>query len=70
MSIAAYEDGFDLCPHEGKRIYVSQTKAFVYAKRLQKKNKRNGDRHAVHAYRCASCGHFHVGHMSVLKVSA
>lgn len=42
MSIAAYEDGFDTCEATGKRIYISASKAHVYAQRIQAKNKRNG----------------------------
>jgi hypothetical protein len=42
MSIAAYEDGFDTCAATGKRIYISASKAHVYARRIQVKNKRNG----------------------------
>lgn len=63
MSIAAYEDGFDICPVAEKRIFISEFKAYVYAKRVHKKNKRKGDRHAVHCYACPACGHFHLGHM-------
>lgn len=66
MSIAAYEDGFDTCEATGKRIYISASKAHVYAHRIQTKNKRNVDRHAVHVYECDECGsgrkHFHIGH--------
>lgn len=67
MSIAAYEDGFDTCEVTGKRIYITATKAHVYAHRIHGKNKRNGDRHAVHAFRCEHCGHYHVGHMTTGK---
>jgi hypothetical protein len=63
VSIAAYEDGFDTCDATGKRIYIGASKAHVYAQRIQVKNKRNGDRHAVHAFRCEHCDHWHVGHM-------
>lgn len=63
MSISAYEEGFDTCEVTGKRIYISASNAHVYAQRIQAKNKRNGDRHAVHAFRCEHCAHWHVGHM-------
>lgn len=66
MNIAAYEEGFDVCEATGKRIYISESKAHVYAARIQRKNKRNGDRHAVHVYQCDCCPrgqvHFHIGH--------
>ena len=63
MSIAAYEDGFDTCQFTQKRIFISEYKAYIYAQRVHGKNKRRGDRHAVHSYRCEACGHFHLGHM-------
>lgn len=63
MSVGAYEVDFDLCEATGKRIYITAAKAYVYANRIQCKNRRNGDRHAVHAFRCSHCEHWHIGHM-------
>lgn len=67
MSIAAYEDRFDLCAVTGKRIFITEYKAYVHAHRLHGKNRRKGDRHAVHSFRCPDCGHFHLGHMTTGK---
>ena len=35
MSIAAYEDGFDICQFTQKRIFISEYKAYIYAKRVR-----------------------------------
>lgn len=71
MSVGAYEVDFDLCEATGKRIYITAAKAYVYANRIQCKNRRNGDRHAVHVYECDQCEagrkHFHIGHMTTSR---
>jgi hypothetical protein len=60
----SHETTHDVCAATGKRIYISEAKAWLCAGRIQKKNKRNGDRHAVHSYHCDACGHYHVGHVT------
>ena len=67
MNLTFRERDQQLCPDSGKRCYVSEIKAHVCAKRLAVKNRRNGDRKPVHAYRCPSCGHFHVGHTEMAR---
>lgn len=62
MSIAARQDVFDRCRRTGKRCYVSEAKARVYANRVGKKNRQHGDRHPIHTYFCRHCQSFHLGH--------
>lgn len=62
MSARAENDSHELCPATKKRMFVTEAKAHVHAKRLARKNKTRGDRHPVHVYRCDACNAFHVGH--------
>ena len=62
MSVRTYITEHDTCPDTGKRVYVTKARACVIAKHVGRKNRRNGDSHPVHVFRCDSCGGFHIGH--------
>lgn len=62
MSVRAENDAFELCPVTKKRMFATEGKAHVFAKRLARKNKKRGDSHPVHVYRCDACNAYHVGH--------
>ena len=61
MSVRAENLALERCEVTGKLRFSSQAKAHVHCQRVQKSNKRKGDRHPVHVYAC-QCGGFHVGH--------
>lgn len=62
MSIRSYITNHDTCPATGKRVYVTKARAYVFAKKVSRKNRKAGDPHPVHVFRCGSCGHYHIGH--------
>ena len=62
MSVRTYLTEHDTCPDTGKRVYVTKARACVFAKHVGRKNRKNGDSHPVHVFRCDSCGYFHIGH--------
>ena len=62
MSVSTYITKYDTCPATGKRVYVTKARAHVFAKKVGRKNRKAGDPHPVHVFRCESCGHYHIGH--------
>lgn len=62
MSVRAENDRHELCPATKKRMFATEGKAHVFAQRVARKNKKRGDRHPVHVYRCDACSAYHVGH--------
>ena len=63
MSVKTDAIRFDLCPVSGKRKFRTQARAYVFLGGLQKRNRRKGDKHPVHVYRCG-CGFWHLGHVN------
>lgn len=62
MSVRTYITEHDTCPATGKRVYVTKARAHVFTKKVSRKNRKAGDPHPVHVFRCESCGHYHIGH--------
>lgn len=75
MSVRAENLTLERCEGTGKLRFSSQTKAHVHCQRVQKANKKKGDRYPIHVYRCgegrgggeSGCGGWHIGHDSTYR---
>lgn len=70
MKDLGIKQALPICRSTGKAMLRTKAKAVVFANRLGRNNKRRGDRWPVHAFKCAACDCWHVGHKQSLIAPA